>query len=178
MENQILSEEFLRMQKLAGILTESEYNELISLNELSFSDIVSGVKTFFSKFKFQLTPEVEALILKTATEKAKVMTQDQVDAFNTNFPSKETIINKIKTLTSQDAEEPIAEGVITNKINSLLSKLIPADSLLVAIFSTLSTLILSVFKMSPNIAISIGSIVYVISLFLIALHRELKERKK
>ncbi len=96
MENQTLSKEFLYMQKLAGILTESEYNELISLNELSFSDIVSGVKTFFSKFKFQLTPEVEALILQTATNKAKAMTQDQIDAFNTNFPSEKTIINKIK----------------------------------------------------------------------------------
>jgi hypothetical protein len=187
MKNQTLSQEFLYMQKLAGIITESEYVELTSINELSFSSISSGIKNFFSKFK--ITPEVENLIYQAAVKRAQTMTPDQIEAFENEFDSEKTIVNKVNKIINpsntgpeepiipQGSKESLTEGPIKDKINSLLNKLNIADPLLSSVFSTLPMLILAIFKVSPNIIVSLWAISHVVSLFLIALYRQIKENK-
>jgi hypothetical protein len=175
------------MQKLAGIITESEYVELTSINELSFSSISSEIKNFFSKFK--ITPEVENLIYQAAVKRAQAMTPDQIEAFENEFDSEKTIVNKVNKIINpsntgpeepiipQGSKESLTEGPIKDKINSLLNKLNIADPLLSSVFSTLPMLILAIFKVSPNIIVSLWAISHVVSLFLIALYRQIKENK-
>ena len=80
MKTQLLSEDFIRMQRLAGILNESQYHT--ALNEFSIPGL-SKVKDFANKI--EATPEFKKLMNLIASK----LTKNDVQKLKTEFPVKE-----------------------------------------------------------------------------------------
>lgn len=80
MKTQLLSEDFVRMQRLAGILNESQY--YAALNEFSIPGL-SKVKDFANKI--EATPEFKKLMNLIASK----LTKNDVQKLKTEFPVKE-----------------------------------------------------------------------------------------
>jgi hypothetical protein len=101
MKKQILSEEFRRMQKLAGITTESQINEF-DMDQFSFG----GQKSLPASFedKWNSVPDNNKEILKKSTgkEPIKIMASSK----GSNFLIAKGSDNKFYLYTFTQAEKP------------------------------------------------------------------------
>jgi hypothetical protein len=118
MKKQILSEEFRRMQKLAGIITESENIEEVSLSGLmdKFKDKITNLP-IFQKF-------IDTVVAKMSEEdKAKFKSKFNISEAKSG-PSLEDIMAKVQAANSDaDIQEAIDPDSFSGKIVNLVRNL-------------------------------------------------------
>jgi hypothetical protein len=105
MANQILSEEFRRMQKLAGIITEEQYLEEISLSgvfDKVKNKVIDKVKQVVDKFSDEEISKMKDIIAKTIGKPADELSLSDINIDN---------IKKIGKAISGLNEETLNEGL-------------------------------------------------------------------
>lgn len=122
MKKQILNEEFLKMQKLAGLITESEYKEKVE--EISLSGMANKIKD-----KITNLPQFQKLINTIVSN----MDEKDIATFKSKFnlseaqggPSFEDILSKVdKANPDADNQETINEALDSESFSGKVVNLI------------------------------------------------------
>lgn len=139
---QILSEEFLRMQKLAGVITESQYKEKVKEVEMGthYGDPVANASSAFGELKSKLKSKIEnSSVFKKLIDKiVSNMSEKDIANFKSAFnlaeaeggPSFDDIFNKVNAANPdknvknpEELKEELDRDTLIGKIVNLIRNL-------------------------------------------------------